>query len=104
MKTSILRPGYIYADNEPITKFFGYIHDGYTYFWRFINGITPYESSFKQFLKNIETDFSIEARAVAISAVVCCFDEKLDGKILKNEDMEEIRDLFFEKGYEFPLH
>jgi nucleoside-diphosphate-sugar epimerase len=103
IKTSILRPGFIYSDKVPLTKIFSYLHNSYTYLFRFINGITPYESTFKQMLKNVETDFSIEVRAVAISAVVCCFDQKLDGKILVNEDMEEIRDLFYEKGYEFPI-
>jgi len=103
LRTTVLRPGYVYSDQDRVKKALSYIVDGYAHTFNFINGITPYESKLKQWLKNVDADFSIEVRAVAIASVVGCFDHKLDGKILFNSDMEELRDLFIEKGYEFPL-
>lgn len=103
LRTTVLRPGFIYSENDPLKKGLSYVVNGYAHLFNFINGITPYESNFKQWLKNVDTDFSVDVRAVSIASVVSCFDPKLDGKILFNDDMVELKDLFIEKGYEFPL-
>lgn len=102
VKTTVLRPGFVYSKEQTLKYGFSYLVSAYAYLYAFVNGMTPFESKFKQYLKHVMVDQPIDGRAVAISAVVAAFDEKLDGKILSNEDMEELRDLFVEKGYEFP--
>jgi nucleoside-diphosphate-sugar epimerase len=102
LRTTVLRPGFIYSDDFPVKRLLSYAVNGYAHFFNFLNAITPYESGAKKALKSIEADMSIDVRGVAIAAVVSCFDPKLDGKVLYNHDMEELKDLFLEKGYEFP--
>lgn len=102
LRTSVLKPGYIYSDQSVFRHALKYPVNFYASLYNFINGITPYEARIKPFVWKFDVDKAVDIRAVAISALTCCFDPKFDDKFLYNKDMNEIRDLFNEHGYEFP--
>jgi len=102
VRTSVLRPGVISSDEKLTKKFIKYPVNIYSSIFNFFDGITPYESRVKPFVKKFDVDKSIDIKSVAISALICCFDPKFDDKILYNTDMKELKELFLEHGYEFP--
>lgn len=102
VRASILRPGVVTTDEILTKKLIKYPVNIYHAIYNVINGITPYESRIKPFVRKFDVDRSVDLKAVVISALICCFDPKFDDKILYNSDMESLLELFQEHGYEFP--
>jgi len=102
VRASVLRPGFISSEERLSKKLLKYPVNIYSSIFNFFDGITPYESRLKPFVKKFDVDKSIDLQSVVISALICCFDPKFDDKILYNNDMRELKELFLEHGYEFP--
>jgi len=102
VRASILRPGFITSNERLSKKLLKYPVNIYSSIFNFFDGITPYESRLKPFVKKFDVDKSIDLQSVVIAALICCFDPKFDDKILYNNDMRELKELFLEHGYEFP--
>ncbi len=101
IRTTFLRPGFIYSDEVPLKKVLSYPVGVYAQTFRFIDRALGQESGLKNLLRNVDIDTPVDVRAVALSALISSFDSKFDGKILYNEDMETLKGRFLERGYEF---
>ena len=53
IRTTVLRPGYVYSPDQPLKYTFSFLVSAYAYLFAFTNGVTPYESNFKQWLKKV---------------------------------------------------
>ena len=101
LRGTALRPGFISSDEVANKKLLSYPVGLYANAYKFFEQRLNPSEDIKRFLKNFDVDTTIDVRAVALSAVIASFDEKFDGRVLFNPDMELLWERFLERGYTF---
>lgn len=99
IKTTALRPGFIYSAKDkswtiPL-KVAVNIHAS---LFGKIYSLIPPNNAAKSFLGNFDVDSSVSVESVATSALVAAFSANYNGKILFNNDMDNILREFHENG------
>lgn len=103
IRTTVLRPGFIYSDDQPHKKLLSYPLGIYANTFKFVDRVFSPNTELKNLLHNFDfVDTTVHVRAVALSALIASFDPRFDGRVLYNDDMETLTNRFLERGYEFP--